>query len=100
MIAFPYPKRMNAILDVNQGAALLLASDEVATRLGVPARAVGVSLGGRRRDRSSGSCRIGATTTRCRRRSARRAAFSRRPACARATSAISISTAAFRSRRG
>jgi acetyl-CoA C-acetyltransferase len=36
MIAFPYPKRMNAILDVNQGAALLLASEEVATRLGVP----------------------------------------------------------------
>ena len=36
MIAFPYPKRMNAILDVNQGAALLLASDEVAARLGIP----------------------------------------------------------------
>jgi acetyl-CoA C-acetyltransferase len=36
MIAFPYPKRMNAILDVNQGAALLLASAEAAERLGVP----------------------------------------------------------------
>lgn len=36
MIAFPYPKRMNAILDVNQGAALLLASEDVAARLGVP----------------------------------------------------------------
>ncbi len=36
MIAFPYPKRMNAILDVNQGAALLLASEDVARRLGVP----------------------------------------------------------------
>ena len=36
MIAFPYPKRMNAILDVNQGAALLLASEEMATRLGIP----------------------------------------------------------------
>jgi acetyl-CoA C-acetyltransferase len=36
MIAFPYPKRMNAILDVNQGAALLLASEETATRLGIP----------------------------------------------------------------
>jgi acetyl-CoA C-acetyltransferase len=36
MIAFPYPKRMNAILDVNQGAALLLAGEAVARRLGVP----------------------------------------------------------------
>lgn len=36
MIAFPYPKRMNAVLDVNQGAALLLASETAAERLGVP----------------------------------------------------------------
>lgn len=35
MIAFPYPKRVNAILDVNQGAALLLASDDAARRLGL-----------------------------------------------------------------
>lgn len=35
MIAFPYPKRVNAILDVNQGAALLLASAEAARRLGL-----------------------------------------------------------------
>src|SRR5262245_23650449 len=34
-IAFPYPKRVTAILDVNQGAALLLASDEAARRLGL-----------------------------------------------------------------
>src|SRR5262249_17520878 len=36
MIAFPYPKFMNAILDVNQGAALLLASEAAARRLPVP----------------------------------------------------------------
>src|SRR5262249_49167864 len=36
MVGFPYPKFMNAILDVNQGAALLLLSDAAARRLGVP----------------------------------------------------------------
>ncbi len=36
MIAFPYPKFMNAILEVNQGAAVLLASATAARRLGVP----------------------------------------------------------------
>ncbi|MCW5891499.1 MAG: acetyl-CoA acetyltransferase [bacterium] len=35
MVAFPYPKRLNAILEVNQGAALLVASEEAARRLGV-----------------------------------------------------------------
>jgi acetyl-CoA C-acetyltransferase len=35
MIAFPYPKRVNAILDVNQGAALVLASEDAARRLGL-----------------------------------------------------------------
>jgi acetyl-CoA C-acetyltransferase len=35
MVAFPYPKFMNAILDVNQGAALLLASEEAARQLGI-----------------------------------------------------------------
>jgi len=35
MIGFPYPKFMNAILDVNQGAAVLLAADDAARRLGV-----------------------------------------------------------------
>jgi acetyl-CoA C-acetyltransferase len=37
MIAFPYPKFMNAILDVNQGAALLLAGEAAARRLGIAA---------------------------------------------------------------
>jgi len=37
LIAFPYPKRVNAILDVNQGAALLLASADAARRLGLRA---------------------------------------------------------------
>jgi acetyl-CoA C-acetyltransferase len=37
MVAFPYPKYVNAILEVNQGAALVLASDTAARRLGVPA---------------------------------------------------------------
>jgi acetyl-CoA C-acetyltransferase len=36
MVAFPYPKYLNAIMDVNQGAALLLASDATARRLGIP----------------------------------------------------------------
>src|SRR4029077_13939643 len=37
MIAFPYPKFMNAILDVNRGAAIRLMSDGAARRLGVAA---------------------------------------------------------------
>jgi acetyl-CoA C-acetyltransferase len=36
MIAFPYPKFMNAIMDVDQAAALLLTSTETAKRLGIP----------------------------------------------------------------
>jgi acetyl-CoA C-acetyltransferase len=36
MIAFPYPKYMNAIMDVDQAAALLLTSVETARRLGIP----------------------------------------------------------------
>jgi acetyl-CoA C-acetyltransferase len=35
MVAFPYPKYLNAIMEVNQGAALVLASDAAARRLGV-----------------------------------------------------------------
>jgi acetyl-CoA C-acetyltransferase len=35
MVAFPYPKYLNAIMEVNQGAALLLASDATARRLGI-----------------------------------------------------------------
>src|SRR5581483_2052633 len=37
MVGFPYPKFMNAILDVNQGAALLLLNDAAARRLGLHA---------------------------------------------------------------
>ena len=37
MVAFPYPKYLNAIMEVNQGAALLLASDGAARRLGIAA---------------------------------------------------------------
>jgi acetyl-CoA C-acetyltransferase len=36
MIAFPYPKFMNAIMDVDQAAALLLTSTETAKALGIP----------------------------------------------------------------
>jgi acetyl-CoA C-acetyltransferase len=36
MVAFPYPKYLNAIMEVNQGAALLVASATAARRLGVP----------------------------------------------------------------
>ncbi len=35
-IGFPYPKYMNAIIDVDQGAALLLTSVGEARRLGIP----------------------------------------------------------------
>ncbi len=35
MVAFPYPKYLNAIMEVNQGAALLIASDAAARRLGI-----------------------------------------------------------------
>lgn len=36
LTAFPYTKRLNAFLEVDQGAALLLASESVARDLGVP----------------------------------------------------------------
>jgi len=36
VIGFPYPKFMNAIMDVDQGAAVLLTSVATARRLGVP----------------------------------------------------------------
>ncbi|GIW41506.1 MAG: acetyl-CoA acetyltransferase [Candidatus Binatia bacterium] len=36
MISFPYPKFMNALLDVDQAAALLLASASTARKLGIP----------------------------------------------------------------
>jgi acetyl-CoA C-acetyltransferase len=36
MVAFPYPKYLNAIMEVNQGAALLVTSEAAARRLGVP----------------------------------------------------------------
>lgn len=36
MVAFPYPKYLNAIMEVNQGAALLVASEAAARRIGVP----------------------------------------------------------------
>jgi acetyl-CoA C-acetyltransferase len=36
MVTFPYPKYLNAIMEVNQGAALLLASEAAARRLGIP----------------------------------------------------------------
>jgi acetyl-CoA C-acetyltransferase len=36
MVAFPYPKYLNAIMEVNQGAALVLASEDAARRLGLP----------------------------------------------------------------
>jgi acetyl-CoA C-acetyltransferase len=36
MVAFPYPKYLNAIMDVNQGAALVVASESAARRLGAP----------------------------------------------------------------
>lgn len=35
MVAFPYPKLMNAIMEVNQGAALLVTSADEARRLGI-----------------------------------------------------------------
>jgi len=36
MIGFPYPKLLNAIMEVDQSAAVLLASEEKARELGVP----------------------------------------------------------------
>jgi acetyl-CoA C-acetyltransferase len=36
MIAFPYPKYLNAVIETDQAAAVLLASEEAADRLGVP----------------------------------------------------------------
>jgi acetyl-CoA C-acetyltransferase len=38
MIAFPYPKFMNAIINVDQAAALLMTDVDTARRLGIPER--------------------------------------------------------------
>lgn len=35
-VCFPYPKRMNAIMEVNQAAAVLLTGSETAKELGIP----------------------------------------------------------------
>ena len=35
-VCFPYPKRMNAIMEVNQSAAVLLTGSETARELGIP----------------------------------------------------------------
>ena len=35
-VVFPYPKLMNAIIQVDQGAALLLTGDETAREMGIP----------------------------------------------------------------
>lgn len=35
-VCFPYPKRMNAIMEVNQSAAVLLTGSETAKELGIP----------------------------------------------------------------
>jgi len=46
MIAFPYPKRLNAIMSVNQAAAIVLASESAADRLALgPAGRVWVAGG-------------------------------------------------------
>ena len=86
MVAFPYPKYMNAIIDVNQGAALLLASEAAARRLGIAARALGLPVGRRRRDRAVVPAGPRRLSTRCpgTRRAAARAA-SRRSAAASTT---------------
>src|SRR3990170_845170 len=36
MVCFPYPKRMNAIMEVNQAAALILTGSQTASELGIP----------------------------------------------------------------
>lgn len=36
MIGFPYPKYMNAVMEVDQGAALLMTSESAARELGIP----------------------------------------------------------------
>jgi acetyl-CoA C-acetyltransferase len=36
MVGFPYPKFMNAIMEVDQGAALLITSESYARELGIP----------------------------------------------------------------
>jgi acetyl-CoA C-acetyltransferase len=47
MVAFPYPKYLNAVIETDQAAAVLVASNAAAERLGVPeARRVGWWGGG------------------------------------------------------
>ena len=47
MIGFPYPKLMNAIIEVDQAAAVLMTSVGRGARARHPARSLGVSLGHR-----------------------------------------------------
>jgi acetyl-CoA C-acetyltransferase len=46
MVCFPYTKRMNSILDVDMGAAIVVMSDQEADRRGVPADRRVTFLGG------------------------------------------------------
>ncbi|TMB99677.1 MAG: acetyl-CoA acetyltransferase, partial [Chloroflexi bacterium] len=36
MVCFPYPKLMNAIMEVDQGAAVILTGSETAREIGIP----------------------------------------------------------------
>lgn len=46
MVCFPYPKRMNAVMEVDLAAAVIVMSDEEATRRGIPVDHQVAFLGG------------------------------------------------------
>ena len=75
MVVFPYPKRMCANIDVDQGAAILLCSYETARRCGRPRRSHRVPARG---------CRGARPLVRHRTRLADRFARARRDGCRRA----------------
>ena len=62
MVGFPYPKYLNAIMEVDQSAGVLIASVKTARELGVPEDRVGLPARLRRRRRSLVSCWSGRTT--------------------------------------
>ena len=97
IIGFPYPKYMNAIMEVDQAAAVLMTSVGRRARAGHRRVALGVPLGLRATRTTCGSSPSASTTT-ARRRSALagRAGAGNGRRRHRRRSTTSISTAAFR----
>ena len=94
-IGFPYPKLVNALMEVDQAAAVIAMSESAADRLGIlPSKRVAFLGGASANDGWSAAERVDLASSPAMARS--RARRSRMRGSASRTSISSISTAAFR----